>query len=55
MVPGCPMPPAVDKWFKHHQICAQGWETLYALQIKAFNNLISDDVATQETIDLDSP
>ncbi|KAH7545893.1 hypothetical protein FEM48_Zijuj01G0141800 [Ziziphus jujuba var. spinosa] len=45
MVPKCPIPPVADKWFKHHQICAQGWETEYSLQIKAFKGLISDDIA----------
>ncbi|KAH7546212.1 hypothetical protein FEM48_Zijuj01G0176600 [Ziziphus jujuba var. spinosa] len=54
MISGCPMPPVVDKWFKHRLICTQGWKTPYALQIKAFKDLISNDMATQETIDLDN-
>ncbi|KAM6547138.1 hypothetical protein CsatB_018814 [Cannabis sativa] len=52
---GCPIPPITKEWFMYHHSCANGWETLYEEQIKAYHNLVRKEVTTQEIINLDSP
>ncbi|PON75948.1 hypothetical protein PanWU01x14_038990, partial [Parasponia andersonii] len=52
--PGCPMPPIATNWYKHHYPHVDGWKTPYVARIKVFHDLVGNDIATQETIDLDS-
>ena len=55
MLPGCPILPVATNWYRHHHSCAVGWEAPYVTPIKMFRDLIGNNVAMQETVDLDSP
>ena len=51
--PGHPIPPIANKWRQFHHSCADGWEFNYRERIKRFKELVTPDVSTRETIDLD--
>ena len=53
LTPGHPIPPTAKLWRQFHHSCANGWETSYRDRIKQFKELITPDVVTCETIDLD--
>lgn len=54
MTTGAPMPPVANSWSKSCYPCAEGWATPYAAYINMFRGLVSNDVATQDTMHLDS-
>ena len=51
--PGHLIPPIANKWRQFHHSCADGWEFNYRERIKRFKELVTLDVSTYETIDLD--
>lgn len=53
LVPSHPIPPIANKWRQFHHSCANGWETPYRDRILQFKELVTPDVSTCETIDLD--
>ena len=53
LTPGHPIPPIANKWTQFHRSCANGWETPYLDRIVRFKELVSPNVSTAETIDLD--
>ncbi|KAL7221829.1 hypothetical protein ACSBR1_023717 [Camellia fascicularis] len=51
--PGHPIPPIATNWRRYHDPCAIAWEVAYSSRVQHFKSLISLDVATIETVDLD--
>ncbi|XP_028118504.1 uncharacterized protein LOC114316046 [Camellia sinensis] len=51
--PGHPIPPIATNWQRYHDPCAIGWKVAYSSRVQHFKSLISLDVATIETVDLD--
>ncbi|GMP83360.1 hypothetical protein CsSME_00037303 [Camellia sinensis var. sinensis] len=51
--PGHPIPPIATNWWRYHDPCAASWEVAYSSRVQHFKSLISLDVATIETVDLD--
>ncbi|KAG5564780.1 hypothetical protein RHGRI_000851 [Rhododendron griersonianum] len=48
-----PMPPIACNWTIFHDHVAKNWGVPYAAAIKKFNEIIGNDVATKEVIDVD--
>ena len=53
LLQGHPTPPIATNWLRHRLDCAYGWESVYEARIKYFTEIISQDVAACETIELD--
>ncbi|GMP21993.1 hypothetical protein CsSME_00000180 [Camellia sinensis var. sinensis] len=51
--PGHPVPLIANYWIRFHHPCASGWEKPYTIRIHQFRTLISPDIVTTETIDID--
>ncbi|XP_028064223.1 uncharacterized protein LOC114267386 [Camellia sinensis] len=51
--PGHPVPPIANNWIHFHHPCVSGWKKAYTIRIHQFRTLISPDVITAETIDID--
>ncbi|XP_060960635.1 uncharacterized protein LOC133031210 [Cannabis sativa] len=50
-----PIPPVATNWVRYHYSCAEGWQTPYEVRMRVFRDLVGKEVATQETINLDTP
>ncbi|XXG76788.1 hypothetical protein AAC387_Pa08g1072 [Persea americana] len=53
MTPGAPMPPIATNWLRHHHPIVDGWQLSYAARIEQFRANIGNDVAMQESVNLD--
>uniref|UniRef100_A0A803PB10 OTU domain-containing protein n=1 Tax=Cannabis sativa TaxID=3483 RepID=A0A803PB10_CANSA len=50
-----PIPPAATNWVRYRYSCAEEWKTPYEARMRAFRDLVGKEIATQETINLDTP
>ncbi|XP_060969793.1 protein FAR1-RELATED SEQUENCE 6-like [Cannabis sativa] len=50
-----PIPPVATNWVRYLYSCAEGWQTPYEVRMRVFRDLVGKEVATQETINLDTP
>ncbi|KAF7153704.1 hypothetical protein RHSIM_Rhsim01G0176400 [Rhododendron simsii] len=51
--PNSPIPPIARNWYIHHYSFADGWETQYSNQIEEFKNIVGNEVATTDIIELE--
>ncbi|KAJ4715734.1 Calmodulin-binding transcription activator [Melia azedarach] len=54
LLPGHPVPPIATNWYKFRHPCAKEWEKVYISSIERFIEIIGNDVATNEIMDIDS-
>ncbi|KAI8538452.1 hypothetical protein RHMOL_Rhmol09G0104900 [Rhododendron molle] len=47
------MPPIACNWTIYHDSIAKNWDVPYVKAIQKFKEIISNDVATKEVIDVD--
>ncbi|KAL7228954.1 hypothetical protein ACSBR2_007618 [Camellia fascicularis] len=51
--PSQPIPLIATNWRRYHDPCAVGWEVAYSSRVQHFKSVISPDVVTIKTVDLD--
>ncbi|XP_028111376.1 uncharacterized protein LOC114309767 [Camellia sinensis] len=50
--PSHPVPPIATNWRKYRHSCAVNWDDAYVCRIQHFKDIIHDNVATRETLDV---
>ncbi|XP_058216724.1 PKS-NRPS hybrid synthetase cheA-like [Rhododendron vialii] len=51
--PNSPIPPIARNWYIHHYSFTDGWDTQYSNKIEEFKNIVENDVAMTDIIELD--